>query len=133
MLNRNATCRKPGIKAASFDVVLKMKHVSGITLLNTSSLIWVGVPQLLRVFVFERQSAHGFVDSDEVDKKLLLDTLQTIKTADKKRVALAHRPLVHLTEVNMQNLQVCATPDVLSRVCASTSQKTGASIANSAA
>jgi hypothetical protein len=48
---------------------------------HASQLIWDGVPQLLRVFVFERQSAHGFVDSNEVDEKLLLDTLQTIKTA----------------------------------------------------
>jgi hypothetical protein len=48
---------------------------------HASQLTWVGVPQLLRVFVSERQSAHGFVDSNEVDEMLLLDTLQTIKTA----------------------------------------------------
>ena len=34
ILNRIVTCCRPGIKAASFDVVLKMKHVPGITLLN---------------------------------------------------------------------------------------------------
>ena len=34
ILNRNASCCRAGIKASIFDVVLKMKHVSGITLLN---------------------------------------------------------------------------------------------------
>jgi hypothetical protein len=48
---------------------------------HASQLTWVGVPQLLRVFVSERQSAHGFVDSNEVYEMLLLDTWQTIKTA----------------------------------------------------
>ena len=48
---------------------------------HASQLTWVGVPQLLRAFVSERQSAHGFVDSNEVDEMLLLDTLHTIKTA----------------------------------------------------
>ena len=48
---------------------------------HASQLTWVGVPQLLRIFVSEQQSAQGVVDSNEVDEKLLLDTLQTIKTA----------------------------------------------------
>ena len=48
---------------------------------HASQLTWVGVPQLLRVFVSEQQSARGFADANEVDEGLLLNTLQTIKTS----------------------------------------------------
>jgi hypothetical protein len=48
---------------------------------HASQLTWVGVPQLLRDSVFVQQSAHGFVDSNEVDENFLLDTLKAIKTA----------------------------------------------------